>query len=228
MRQRRGAYAHGETCCLDEDRIDVGADCPLASMVRESCDCIIGDARPEAIPFGRLYVVSDSLRRHAYTVIVEGMMSAGQRSAKPAELSQLNLNAAGIDVGATSHFVAVPAARAEQPVQEFAAFTADLYRLVDWLTECGVQTVVMESTGVSAEMSFAYSVMVSDVDVGGRRVGGLSPSMYLLTVSRWMPNSLAMPRMDSPLRFASCILLELVDLVGQVTIGGPRSFRRRR
>ena len=148
MRQRRGAYAHGETCCLDEDRIDVGADCPLASMVRESCDCIIGDARPEAIPFGRMYVVSDSLRRHAYTVIVEGMMSAGQRSAKPAELSQLNLNAAGIDVGATSHFVAVPAARAEQPVQEFAAFTADLYRLVDWLTECGVQTVVMESTGV--------------------------------------------------------------------------------
>ena len=52
MRACRGAYAHGETCCLDEDRINVGADCPLASMVRESCDCIIGDARPEAIPFG--------------------------------------------------------------------------------------------------------------------------------------------------------------------------------
>ena len=64
---------------------------------------------PGAIPFGRLYVVSDSLRRHAYTVIVEGMMSTGQSSAKPAGLSQLNLNAAGIDVGATSHFVAVPA-----------------------------------------------------------------------------------------------------------------------
>ena len=117
-------------------------------MVRESCDCIIGDARPEAIPFGRLCVVSDSLRRHAYTVIVEGIMSTGQSSAKPAGLSQLNLNAAGIDVGATSHFVAVPAGRAEQPVQEFEAFTADLYRLADWLTECGVQTVVMESTGV--------------------------------------------------------------------------------
>ena len=34
-------------------------------------------------------------------------MSTGQSSAKPAGLSQLNLNAAGIDVGATSHFVAV-------------------------------------------------------------------------------------------------------------------------
>ena len=33
-------------------------------------------------------------------------------------------------------------------MHEFEAFTADLYRLADWLTECGVQTVVMESTGV--------------------------------------------------------------------------------
>ncbi len=66
----------------------------------------------------------------------------------PAQLSQVNLNAAGIDVGATSHFVAVPQDRAEPPVQEFAAFTADLYRLADWLAESEVETVVMESTGV--------------------------------------------------------------------------------
>ena len=30
----------------------------------------------------------------------------------------------------------------------FARITADLYRLADWLAECGVETVVMESTGV--------------------------------------------------------------------------------
>ncbi len=60
----------------------------------------------------------------------------------------MNLNAAGIDVGAISHFVAVPADRTEQPVREFEAFTADLYRLAEWLAECGVETVVMESTGV--------------------------------------------------------------------------------
>ena len=88
------------------------------------------------------------------------MMTTRQRSAKlvgktarerqrlPAELSQLNQNAGGIDVGASSHFVAVPADRAEPPVREFAGFTADLYRLADWLAECGVETVVMESTGV--------------------------------------------------------------------------------
>ena len=141
-------YAHGEACRPDQGREDIGAYCPLGSVVRESYDCIIGDAPPEAIPFGRVYVVSDSLRRHAYTVIVEAVMSTRKSSAKPAGLSQLNLNAAGIDVGATSHFVAVPADRAEQPVQEFAAFTADLYRLADWLTECRVKAVAMESTGV--------------------------------------------------------------------------------
>ena len=74
--------------------------------------------------------------------------TAGERERLPAELSQINLNAAGIDVGASSHYVAVSADRAEPPVREFAAFTADLYRLADWLTECGVETVVMESTGV--------------------------------------------------------------------------------
>jgi transposase len=57
-------------------------------------------------------------------------------------------NAAGIDVGSASHFVAVPADRDEQAVREFRAFTEDLEALADWLTDCGVDTVAMESTGV--------------------------------------------------------------------------------
>ena len=117
-------------------------------MVREPYDGIIGDAPMGAIPLGRVATFRGSLRRRVYAEIAEGMMSRSQNSAKPEGLSQLNLNAAGIDVGAASHFVAVPADSSEQPVQEFEAFTADLYRLADWLTECGVETVVMESTGV--------------------------------------------------------------------------------
>ena len=66
----------------------------------------------------------------------------------PEELSRVNLNTAGIDVGASSHFVAVPSDRAQPQVREFAAYTADLYRVADWLTECEVESVVMESTGV--------------------------------------------------------------------------------
>ena len=74
--------------------------------------------------------------------------AANRRESLPAELSRVNFGAAGVDVGASSHFVAVPENSCEQPVREFAAFTADLYRLADWLAECGVETVAMESTGV--------------------------------------------------------------------------------
>ena len=42
-------------------------------MVRESYGGIIGDAPIGAIPLGRAYVVSYSLRRCAYAVMVEGM-----------------------------------------------------------------------------------------------------------------------------------------------------------
>ena len=141
-------YARGEACRPDEERADTGAYCPIRSMVREPYDCIIGDAQIRAIPLGRVATVRGSLWRHAYTVMVEAMMNRRKSNAEPEGLSQLNLNAAGIDVGATSHFVAVPADRVEEPVREFAAFTADLYRLADWLVECRVDTVVMESTGV--------------------------------------------------------------------------------
>jgi transposase len=63
-------------------------------------------------------------------------------------LESINLNAAGIDIGSRSHFVAVPPDRDPQPVQEFPAFTADLGHLADWLERCGITTVAMESTGV--------------------------------------------------------------------------------
>jgi transposase len=57
-------------------------------------------------------------------------------------------NAAGIDIGATEIFVAVPADRDHSPVRSFQTFTQDLYTLADWLQQCGIQTVAMESTGV--------------------------------------------------------------------------------
>jgi transposase len=68
--------------------------------------------------------------------------------ARSASLAQMNLNAAGIDVGATEHWVAVPEDRDEEPVRRFGAFTADLYALAAWLQQCQIETVVLESTGV--------------------------------------------------------------------------------
>ncbi len=63
-------------------------------------------------------------------------------------LPPLNWNAAGIDVGSTEHWVAVPPGRGPEPVRCFQSFTADLHCLADWLAACGVETVAMESTGV--------------------------------------------------------------------------------
>lgn len=57
-------------------------------------------------------------------------------------------DAAAIDIGATENFVAVPGDRAAENVRSFPTFTQDLYLLADWLQECGIKTVAMESTGV--------------------------------------------------------------------------------
>lgn len=57
-------------------------------------------------------------------------------------------NAAAIDVGARMHVAAVGADRAAEPVRSFGTFTTELHRLVDWFAECGVETVVLESTSV--------------------------------------------------------------------------------
>jgi transposase len=63
-------------------------------------------------------------------------------------LSQINSNAAGIDIGADRHWVSVPVGRDEENIRSFACFTADLYAMAEWLKQCGVDTVAMESTGV--------------------------------------------------------------------------------
>lgn len=66
----------------------------------------------------------------------------------PIALERINKDAAGIDIGSASHFVAVPEDRDDRPVREFAAYTEDLHRLADWLSTCAIKTVAMESTGV--------------------------------------------------------------------------------
>jgi hypothetical protein len=64
------------------------------------------------------------------------------------KLKMLKPNAAGIDVASAEHWVCVPQDRAEQPIRRFGTFTSDLSAIADWLSECGVTTVAMESTGV--------------------------------------------------------------------------------
>jgi len=63
-------------------------------------------------------------------------------------LAVVHPHAAGIDVGNSAHYVAVPPDRDSDPVRRFECFTADLHRLADWLKNCGVKTVALQSTGV--------------------------------------------------------------------------------
>ena len=75
-------------------------------------------------------------------------MSQAKRSRGRQELSLVHPNAAAIDIGATMHVAAVGPGCDDQPVRTLQTFTADLHRLADWFAQCGVKTVVMESTGV--------------------------------------------------------------------------------
>lgn len=63
-------------------------------------------------------------------------------------LPVINPRAAGIDIGSRFHVAAVPSALSDQPIQTFQAFTVDLKRMADWLVSIGIESVVMESTGV--------------------------------------------------------------------------------
>ncbi len=63
-------------------------------------------------------------------------------------LKQINLDAAGIDIGSTEIFVCVPEDCAEQNVKAFDTFTRDLHAIAGWLEACEIKTVAMESTGI--------------------------------------------------------------------------------
>ena len=63
-------------------------------------------------------------------------------------LEVVHLNAAGIDIGNESHFVAIPPDRDTAPIREFGSWTADLHEMARWLKDHGIRTVAMQSTGV--------------------------------------------------------------------------------
>jgi transposase len=63
-------------------------------------------------------------------------------------LEVVHPDAAGIDIGNESHYVAVPPTRDTESVRRFGCTTAELKALAGWLKQCGIRTVAMQSTGV--------------------------------------------------------------------------------
>lgn len=60
-------------------------------------------------------------------------------------LDVVNPQAAGIDVGSRSHYVAI--GQRDEDVKEFGVYNEDLMALAQWLLDNQVKTVAMESTG---------------------------------------------------------------------------------
>ena len=71
-------------------------------------------------------------------------------------LELVHPDAAGIDIGNESHYVAVPSTRDSQPVRRFGCTTAELKAMADWLKQCKIRTIALQSTGV-------YWVSVYDI-----------------------------------------------------------------
>jgi len=117
---------------------------PLESMVRDSSATVVSGA--SRIPFVRSSRIRRLPWRCRSSTMVEQSMAVRKRE------DEVFPNAAGIDIGASSHWVAAPRhlaeAAGEEPVREVGAMTDDLNELARWLVKLGVDTVAVESTGV--------------------------------------------------------------------------------
>lgn len=67
---------------------------------------------------------------------------------KDREFKVVHVNAAGVDISPKEMQVCVPSDRAEKCNRTFGVYTKDLKDISAWLRQCGIETVVMESTGI--------------------------------------------------------------------------------
>lgn len=63
-------------------------------------------------------------------------------------LTVKNPNSAGIDIGSRDHWVAVAPHLTKDRIRSFPTFTCNLHEISNWLIDCNVQTIAMESTGI--------------------------------------------------------------------------------
>jgi transposase len=75
---------------------------------------------------------------------------------KKMEMEIINRNAAGIDVGSRSHYVAV--GQSLEDVKEFGVYAEDLVALCEWLLSYGITSVALESTGDYWQNLFSESI----------------------------------------------------------------------
>jgi transposase len=151
-----------------EGRLTIGAICPCRSLVSGVCAFTIGDvfifesgddpvkepsklitpAPTTAVPNFRQFLRETEKKIISRPTKHSNSAHSPAPAGLPQHLRHINVNAAGIDIGAHEHWVAVPEGRDSVSLRRFATFTADLHALADWLSHCGITSVAMESTGV--------------------------------------------------------------------------------
>ena len=78
-----------------------------------------------------------------------GPKVAGRKGSKTKPVErECQPDAAGCDIGAREIFVVVASDRDENPVRHSGTFTGDLHKMAEWMVQCNIKTVAMESTGV--------------------------------------------------------------------------------
>ena len=155
-------------------------------------------------------------------------MAQRKRPTTQAAISLTHPNAAGIDIGSTAHFVAVPPDRDDEPVREFASFTADLHRLADWLDACGVDTVAMESTGVywiplyELLESRGFTVFL----VNARHVKNVSGRKSDVLDCQWLQQLMSFGLLRGAFRPADQVCVLRLTSVAPNWLSATRRFRR--
>lgn len=76
------------------------------------------------------------------------MGDKGGRAAQGAGMEVVHPRCAGIDVGKSTHYVAVDASMDERPIRSFGSLTEDLESIAAWLSSMDVDVVALEATGV--------------------------------------------------------------------------------
>ncbi len=135
-------------CFRSYGRPYIGVQYPTYNLAPETGAWIIGDG--ESLPFRKFPLRVPGLR-HTSKQLGDDMRK-NERKATPMRfhegLQQLRKDAGGMDIGATEIWVDVGVGNDPEPVRRFETFTADLNRMTEWLMDCGIKTVVMESTSV--------------------------------------------------------------------------------
>jgi len=79
----------------------------------------------------------------------KGKRTKGMEEAHPfTGMSQVNPNAAGVDIGAVEIVACVSGDEKTQIVRAFGNYTVDLQEMGGWFKEHNIKTIAMESTGV--------------------------------------------------------------------------------